>query len=68
MIALFKKDLHNKIFSLQDQVKKDENDTLQKRIKFWFNVIDMERPIPNNAYDHAYHDGMDFFSWCRAIS
>ena len=42
MIAQFKQDLSNKNFSLQDQSKGDENDTLQKRIKFWPNIIDME--------------------------
>ena len=40
MIAQFKQDLNNKIFSLQDQGKCDENDTLRKRIQFWLNVID----------------------------
>ena len=34
MIAQFKQDIYNKNFSLQDQGKCDENDTLQERIVF----------------------------------
>ena len=39
-IAHFKQDLSYKKFSLQDQSKCDENDTLQRRINFWPNVFD----------------------------
>ena len=35
MIAQFKQDIYNKIFSLQDQGECDENDTLQKQIKLY---------------------------------
>ena len=41
MIAQLKRDLYEKKFSLKDQGKCDENDTRQKRIKFWLYVIDM---------------------------
>ena len=40
MIAQFKQDLYNKNFSLQDQGKDDEIDTLENRIKIWLNIID----------------------------
>ena len=61
MIAQFKQDLYNKNFCHQDQGKCDENNTLQKRIKFWLNVIDMGGPIPDNVYDYDYNDGVDYF-------
>ena len=48
MIAQFKRDLYNKNFSLQDQGKCDENDTLGKRIKNWLLVIECEGPILDN--------------------
>ena len=53
MISQFKQDLYNKNFSLQDQGKDDEIDTLQKRIKFWLNIINMgEGPIPDYLSDY----------------
>ena len=39
MIAHFKQDLCNKSFTLQDQAKDGEIDTLENRIKFWNNII-----------------------------
>ena len=38
MIAQFKQDFNNKNFTLQDQGKDDEIDTLQNRTKFWLNI------------------------------
>ena len=35
MIAQFEQDLYNENFSLQDQGKDNEIDTLDNRIKFW---------------------------------
>ena len=62
MIAQFKQDSYNKKFSLQYQSKCDENDTLQKRTKFWLNVFDMGTPIPANVHNFDYIDpGMDQF-------
>ena len=52
MIAQFKLGLNNKNFSLQDLGKCDENDTIQKAIKLWFNVIDMGSPIPDIISDY----------------
>ena len=43
MIAQFKQDLYNKNFTLQDQDKDNQIDTLQIRNKFWPNVIDDRR-------------------------
>ena len=40
MIAQFKQDFYNKKFSLQDQDKDDQIDTLQNKIKFWPKDID----------------------------
>ena len=65
MTAQFKLDLYKKNFSLQDQGKCGENDTLQRRIKFWPNVFDFGGPIPDNVYDYDYNDGVDFFSLQR---
>ena len=61
MIAKIKQDLYNKSFSLQDQGKSDENDTLQNRNKFWLNVIDdTGDPLPDNLNDYVYNeDGLD---------
>ena len=62
MIAQFKQDLYNKNISLQDQSKGDQTDTLQNRIKCWFNIIDMGGPIFDNLYDSDYNDdGPDHF-------
>ena len=58
-IAQFKQKLKNKIFNLQDQGKCDENDTLQKRSKFWPNVTDMGGPIPDNVFDYEDNDEKD---------
>ena len=60
MIAQFKQDLYNKNFSLQDQGKGDQIDSLQNRIKFWLDIIDMRGPIPDNLCDYDYNDdGLD---------
>ena len=48
IIAQFKQDLYNKNFSLQDQGKCDQIDTLQNRINFWLKIIDMGGPVPDN--------------------
>ena len=44
IIAQFKQDFHNKRFSLQDQGKCDEIDTLQERTIFWLKNFDMGTP------------------------
>ena len=60
MIAQFKQDFLNKNFSIQDQGRGDQIDTLQNRIKIWFNIIDMGAPIPDNLYVFDYNDeGLD---------
>ena len=60
MIAQFKQDLFNKNFSLQDASKRDQIDTLQNRIKFWLNLIDMGGPILDNLYNYDnIDDGLD---------
>ena len=61
MIAQFKQDLYNKNFTLQDQAKDGEIDTLVKRIKFLINNIsNARRPVPDNLYDFEYNDeGLD---------
>ena len=61
MIAQFKQGLYNKNFTIQDQGKDDEIDTLQDRIKFWINIISNARgPVPDIFYDHDYNDeGLD---------
>ena len=58
MIAQLKQDLYNKNYTLQDQDKDDEIDTLENRIKFWLNIFNNgEGPIPDNLYDYEYNDG-----------
>ena len=61
MIAQFKQDLYNKNFTLQDQGKDDETDTLENRIKFWINIISNEQgSVPDNLYGYGYNDeGLD---------
>ena len=60
MIAYFKQELYNKTFSLQDPTKGDQIVTLQNRINFWLNLIDMGGPIPDNLYTYDYIDvGLD---------
>ena len=49
VIAQFQKVSYNKNFSLQDHGKCNENDTIQKRMKFRLNVIDLRGPIPHNV-------------------
>ena len=57
MKAQFKQDLNNKKLTGQDQGKADEIDTLEKRIKFWINIIiNEEGPIPDNLYYYDYND------------
>ena len=56
MIAQIKQNLYNKSFSLQDQSKGDQIETLQNRIKFWLNIIVMGGPIPDILYDCDYND------------
>ena len=41
MIAQFKQDSYNKNFTLQDQGKDDEIDTLENRIKVWIKILVM---------------------------
>ena len=49
MIAQFKQDLYNKTFTLQDQGKDDQIDTLENRIKIWPNIIsNAQGPVPDN--------------------
>ena len=55
VIARFKQDLYNKNFTLQDQGKDDEIDTLENRIKFWTIIIsNAQGPVPDNLYDYDY--------------
>ena len=52
MKAQFEQDLYNKIFTLQDQGKEDEIDTLENRIKFSINIIsNAEGSVRDNFYD-----------------
>ena len=37
-----------KIFSLQDQGKGDQIDTLQNRIKFWLKIFVTGGPVPDS--------------------
>ena len=60
MIAQFKRNLC-KNFSPQGQSKCDENDTLQKRYKFWLNVIDTGSPILHDVFNYDYNDGVEYF-------
>ena len=56
MIAQYKQDLYNKYFTLQDQGKDDEIDTLENRIKFWIYIISNDQgSIPDNLYDYDYN-------------
>ena len=57
MIAQYKQDFYNKNFTLQDQGKDDEIDTLETRIHFWINNISNDRgPVPDSLYDYNYND------------
>ena len=68
MIAQFKQEFHNKCFSLQDQGKCDEKDTLWKLFKFWLNVTYMGVPTPDKVYDYDYNEpGMDYLFTGRDI-
>ena len=52
MISHFEHDLDNKTFSLKDQGKGDEIDTLENRTKICFKIImNAEGPIRGNLYD-----------------
>ena len=42
MMAQIKQDLYNKNSTLQDQGKVDPIDTLENRIKFWFNIVNYD--------------------------
>ena len=57
MIAQFKQDLYNKLFSFQGQGKDDQNDTLHNRIRFWCNVID-DTGVgkPDDIYNYVFND------------
>ena len=61
MISQFKQGLYNKNFSLQDQGKGNQIDTLQKRTKFQLNVIiDTGYPITDDFYNYEYnYEGLD---------
>ena len=60
MITHFKQNLDNKNFSLQDQSKGNQIDTLQNRIENWPNIIVMAGPTPDYLYDYDYNDnGLD---------
>ena len=61
MITQFKQDLFNKNFTLQNQAKDDQIDTLEKRTKFWINIIsNAEGPVPDKLYDYECNDeGLD---------
>ena len=49
MVTQFKQLLNNKNFTLQDQGKEYEIDTLEYRSKFWLNIISNGRgPIADN--------------------
>ena len=59
MIAPFQQDLFNKSFTLQGQGKEDEIYTLEKRIKFWPNIISIvQGPVPDRFYDYS-DEGLD---------
>ena len=62
MIAQFEQDLYNKNFTLQDQGKDDPIETLEKRTKFWINIISNDQgPIPDNLNDYEYNDeGLEY--------
>ena len=61
MIAQFIQDLYNESFTIQDQGKADEIDSLENRIKFWPNIIcKAQGPVPDNLYNYDYNDeGLD---------
>ena len=61
MIAQFKQDIYNKIYTLQDQGKDDPIDALENRSKFWHNITSNdEGPVPDNLYDYDYdNEGLD---------
>ena len=53
MITQFKQDIYSKDNTLQDQGKDDTIDTLEKRIKFWLNIIsNNQSPLSDNLYDY----------------
>ena len=57
MTAHFEQDLYDKSFSLQDQSKGDQIDTLQNRIKFWcIIIVDTGGPTPDDIYSYDYND------------
>ena len=61
MIIQFKQDSCNKNFTLQDQSKDDDIDTLENRIEVWININNNdEGPIPDNLYEYDYNnEGLD---------
>ena len=61
MIAQFRQVLYKKNFSLQDQGKNDQIDTLGNRNNFWLNIIDETGgPIPDDVYSYDYNEeGLD---------
>ena len=61
MIAQFKQDLYHKKFTLEDQGKDDEIDTLDNRFKIWLKIIKNARgPVPDNLHDFDNNnDGFD---------
>ena len=61
MIAQFKQDFFNKNFTLQNQGKDDEIDTLENRINFRINNIsNAQGPVPDNFFEYDYNDeGLD---------
>ena len=61
MIAQFKQDLYNKIFSFRYQGKGDEIDTLQNRFSFPPNFIVVTAgSIPDDIHNYDYNDdGLD---------
>ena len=57
MVANFRQGLNNKIFSVQNLGKNDKNVTLQKRIKFWVNILsNTQCPVPDEVYNYDYID------------
>ena len=61
MIAQFKQVLCNKDFTLRDQGKDDQIDTLENRNKFRFNIINnAQGPVRDDIYNFDYNDeGLD---------
>ena len=66
MIAQFEQDLCDKNFSLQDHGKVNQTDTLQNRIKFWLNIIDMGGPILDSLYD-CDHNNDGLYNFARVV-